>query len=219
MEHPAFQPFQPLAFELRVALGRLKQRPFSPSAAQRYLNLGSGNDHFPGFVGIDLFGSGADLELDLRRKLPIADGVIDGIFSEHAFEHLTYDIATHVLAESYRVLKPGAAIRIVVPDVSIFIDRYVNNDDAWFAEWEKQVLAPRGRRMPTKMSAISFVTQEYGHVSSWDFDTMRHYLERAGFVDVKKVHFRTGSAPELFVDSEYPDRTMLSLYVEARKPE
>lgn len=218
MEHSAFQPFQPLAFELRVVLGRLRQRRFRPSASQKYLNLGSGNDHFPGFVGIDLFGSGADLELDLRRPLPIDDGVIAGIFSEHAFEHLTYAIAAHVLRESYRVLVPGGSIRIVVPDVSIFIERYARGDRQWFAEWEKHVLVPRGRTLPTKMGAISFVTQEYGHTSCWDFETMKHHLEEAGFVDVSKVGFRTGTARELLVDSDYPDRTMLSLYVEARKP-
>jgi len=218
IDHAAFQPLQPLAFELRVAIGRLRQRPFRPGPDQKYLNLGSGNDHFPGFVGVDLFGSGAELELDLRRPLPIDDGVISGIFSEHAFEHLSYATAAHVLSESYRVLAAGGSIRIVVPDVSIFIDRYTRGDGEWFSEWEKQVLVPRGRRLPTKMAAISFVTQEYGHTSCWDFETMKHYLEEAGFVDVQKVGFRTGRAKELLVDSDYPDRTMLSLYVESRKP-
>lgn len=218
MDEGALRPLQPLALEVRSFIGRMRQRPFQPGPGPICLNLGSGRDRFPGFIGVDLFGSGADLELDLRRPLPMADGSIAGIFSEHAFEHLSYDTDAALLAECYRVMAPGAFIRIVVPDVSIFVDKYVRGDDQWFAEWEREVLAPRGRRLDTKMAAISFVTQEYGHTSSWDFETMKLFLERAGFAEVEKVGFRSGRARNLLVDSASRDRTMLSLYVEARKP-
>jgi predicted SAM-dependent methyltransferase len=218
MEEGALRPLMPLALEMRSLIGRMRQRPFHPGQGPTYLNLGSGRDRFPGFVGVDLFGSGADLECDLRRPLPMADDSIAGIFSEHAFEHLSYDVVAGLLVECQRVMAPGAYIRIVVPDVSIFVDRYARGDDQWFAEWEREVLAPRGRRLPTKMAAISFVTQEYGHVSCWDFDTMKYHLEQAGFGEVEKVGFRSGKARELLVEREQRDRTMLSLYVEARKP-
>ena len=218
MDQETFRPLLPLALEVRAAIGRFRQRRFQPTGKPVYLNLGSGHDHFPGFFGVDLFGSGAELEVDLRRPLPIDDNVAAGIFSEHAFEHLSYGTVAALLRESHRVLVAGAQIRVIVPDVSIFVDRYVNKDEQWFDEWERQVLAPRGRRLQTKMEAISFVTQEFGHTSCWDFETMKHFLQEAGFDDVRQVGFRLGSTPELLVDSSAPDRTMLSLYVEARKP-
>src|SRR4051812_27914800 len=103
MDHGALRPLQPLVLEVRSVLGRMRQRPFRPAEGSTYLNLGSGRDRFPGFVGVDLFGSGADLELDLRRPLPMADASVAGIFSEHAFEHLSYATVTTLLGESYRV--------------------------------------------------------------------------------------------------------------------
>lgn len=49
-------------------------------------------------------------------KLPFDDNSISFIYSEHVLEHFRFDIAVELLAESYRVLQPGAVIRTVVPD-------------------------------------------------------------------------------------------------------
>ena len=122
------------------------------------------------------------------------------------------------MAECARVLASGAWFRVIVPDLSIFVDRYSRDDRNWFAEWERHVLHVRGRTMATKMTAISFVTQEFGHRSCWDFETMKHFLERAGFTEIRHVGFRQGSDPALLLDRADPERTMLSLYVEARRP-
>jgi predicted SAM-dependent methyltransferase len=49
-------------------------------------------------------------------RLPLDDGKISFIYSEHVLEHFRYDIATQLLSEAFRVLKPGGVIRSVVPD-------------------------------------------------------------------------------------------------------
>src|SRR2546430_12396547 len=54
------------------------------------LHLGCGPNHKAGWLNIDLMDEVADLSLDLREPLPFADGSVKHVYSEHAFEHLTY---------------------------------------------------------------------------------------------------------------------------------
>jgi hypothetical protein len=68
------------------------------------------------------------------------------------------------------------------------------------------------------MEALSFVTQEYGHRSAWDFETMEKFLTRAGFTEIRRCAFREGTDPLLLQDKDTLDRKMTSLYVEAKKP-
>jgi hypothetical protein len=67
------------------------------------------------------------------------------------------------------------------------------------------------------MEAISFVTQEHWHLSSWDFETMKYFLEKNNFKEIRKVDFGIGSEEKLLVDTDDPGRKFISLYVEARK--
>jgi predicted SAM-dependent methyltransferase len=212
-------------FEARAFLGRLFARPLAlDPRARNFLNLGSGPLVVPGCINIDFFGvPGIDYGADLRRPLKIADCTVDGIFSEHTIEHLTYAEAGRLLRECHRIMKPGGVIRIVLPDLALFIHRYSDRDEAWFRRWEGLMFTESPdrerakRRISTPLQAISFVTQEYGHVSAWDFPTLRFYLEDSGFRQVTQAGFMQGRCPELLVDQDAADRRFVSLYVEAVK--
>lgn len=208
-----------IAFETKSFLGRLFAKRLRVDRSRRnYMNLGSGNDRLDDYIAVDFFSSGASYGADFRYPFLIDDDSFDGIFSEHTLEHLNYAEVTQVLAECRRILKPGGLIRIVVPDLSIFVRNYVSENDSWFRNWEREVLEPRGRSMISRMEALSFVTQEYGHRSAWDFETMKIFLARAGFGEIRKCEFRDSADPRLIQDKNAPDRIMLSLYIEARKP-
>jgi len=209
----------PLVFEMKSFVGRLRAKRLRVRSSQvNYMNLGSGRDRLDGFIAVDFFSRDVDFGVDLRYALPIDDAVFDGIFTEHTLEHLSYAQVAPVLAECCRILKPGGTIRIVVPDLSIFVERYASRDYSWFHDWEREVLVPRGRSMISRMEALSFETQEYGHRSAWDFETLKVFLARAGFMDVCKCSFRQGRDTRLLQDKDAVDRTMVSLYVEASKP-
>ncbi len=214
-----------VSFELISSLRRRTTGPLVLGEARpRFLNLGSGPRVIPGLVNVDFFGTpGIDFGADLRYPLRIPDASIDGIFTEHTLEHLSYGEADALLAECHRILGPGGTLRVVLPDLSPFLRSYSSGDARWFAEWERlmftESLDPERarRRLASPLEAISFVTQEYGHRSSWDVPTLRAHLERAGFLDVEVTGFRQGRVPELLVDCEEQDRRFVSLYVEARK--
>lgn len=212
-------------FEAASLWGRIKARPLVLDAGSRnYVNLGSGPNVVPGFVNIDFFNTGGiDYGADLRYPLKIASSAVDGIFCEHTLEHLTYSQVNAVLGECYRILKPGGVIRVVLPDLSLFMRNYCAGNRDWFARWEELIFITSrdseraARRLLTSMEAVSFVTQEYGHVSCWDFETLAAYLEKNGFREITATGPGKGRCAELLIDLDDEERKFVSLYVEAVK--
>jgi predicted SAM-dependent methyltransferase len=211
---------QAIGFELASVAGRtLARRLRVDPAARNYLDLGAADDGLEGFVSLDFFTNhAASYGADLRFPLLIDDAVFDGIFTEHTLEHLSFDEVKRLLAECLRIMKPGGRIRVIVPDASIVVENYVRKNDRFFAEFEDAMLAPRGRKLQSRMEALSFELQENGHRSAWDFETMSLFLERAGFADITCTSYRQGADPRLLCDRDNHGRRLLSLYIEARRP-
>ena len=214
-------------FEYRSIFGRLMTgRLKLDKSKDNFINLGSGALRYEGFVNVDFFGkreTGVDYGADLRYPLLIDDNSLKGIFCEHTLEHLTYTKVDELLGECYRILKPGGRIRIIVPDVSIFVENYAKNNQAWFDRWEHLMFKSSSdserskRKLVSKMSAISFVTQEYLHVACWDYETMSYYLAKNKFVNITKSEYRRSMDPALNIDLDDEERKYVSLYVEAVK--
>src|SRR2546422_9080440 len=55
---------------------------------------------------------------NFRHGLPFADDSVDYVYSSHLLEHLHRDDALRLLRDIHRILKPGAWVRICVPDLS-----------------------------------------------------------------------------------------------------
>ena len=184
--------FEHLRFDVRSQLGRI----FSPSLKlnstnANYINLGSGNSYVNNFINVDFFGNKMiDYGMDLRFPFKIETNSIDGIFSEHTFEHLSHLEVDNALSQCYRILKPEAKIRIIVPDLSILIERYCSNDDEWFQKWHDLVLEDPSRHYMkkyfTKMFAINFTASYYHHKSCWDFESLKKVLTSNGVVNIEK---------------------------------
>jgi SAM-dependent methyltransferase len=96
-------------------------------ASARVLDLGSGAGSFVAAaypfrtVRVDVDpGPGGFIPAD-AAALPFADGCFDAVVSNHSLEHFA-DLEG-ALAEIGRVLRPGGALFIAVPDASTFTDR------------------------------------------------------------------------------------------------
>lgn len=215
--------FEVKSFIGRLFTGKLKIDPLR----KNYINLGSAHLTANNFINIDFFFFSKELDYtaDLRFPLKIDDQCIEGIFCEHTFEHLTYENNKMLFKECYRILKPGGIIRIILPDVSLFINNYTHNNIEWFKRWEETMFTtsidPKRakRKLQTPIEAISFITQEYGHRSAWDFEALKIYLENAGFSKITKKSFREGEDEKLLIDSDLNSRRLVSIYVEAKKAE
>lgn len=89
------------------------------------LNLGSGKDYRPNWINIDVLPKmKPDLVHDLQNRFPYQDNSVDYVLAQDILEHFIRDDAENFLKEIYRVLKPGGALEIRVPDIQALIKIY-----------------------------------------------------------------------------------------------
>jgi len=214
--------FEHAKFEFKSKFGRLFSRNLRLDKKEKnFLNLGCGETYVRNFINVDFFGNKhIDYALDLRFPFKMESNSIDGIFSEHTFEHLSHDEVEKAISECYRILKLKGVIRIIVPDLSIFVKKYCTNDSDWFKKWYNLVLKDPSRHYMrkhfTKMFAINFTASYYFHMSCWDFESLEKILTSCGFVNIRKCDFKVGTQ-ELLIDSDSEDRKLVSIYIEGEK--
>jgi len=80
------------------------------------LDIGSGPEPTPGYIGIDMFAEGKNIVKAPMDKLPYEDESVDAIYSSHALEHIGKYEVVPTLKEWWRVLKWEAPLKIEVPD-------------------------------------------------------------------------------------------------------
>ncbi len=167
------------------------------------LHLGAGPQRLPGWVNIDLFP--AELAIDLRWGLPFADGSARLVYMAHVLEHFNFDDeALFILREIRRVLEPGGALRIVVPDLEKYFRAYVERDDAFFAARERHWGPPARSSLLSRFlhyaGAGARPDQRDGHKFGYDFELLRELLLEAGFSSVVRSDFMKSTEAELRVD-------------------
>ena len=100
---------------------RLARHPFVARLLHQFGLLS--NERFRTLSQVDP----AILHWDLLNGIPFGDNAFDVLYHSHFLEHLDKNLATFVLRECYRVLKPGGSIRIAVPDLYAIVMRYVSS--------------------------------------------------------------------------------------------
>lgn len=173
------------------------------------LHIGCGMKIKAGWVNADIY-KGADLVIDLRKRLPFKDGSCAIIYAEHFLEHLAYPKqASFFLAEACRVLKPGGTISLGVPDAELPVRAYVEGNKADYFQIAKQSYHPKW--CDTKMEHINYHFRDNGgHLFAYDEETLCLILTKHGFVQAGRRDFDPG------LDSA--ERKFGTLYVQAIKP-
>ena len=83
------------------------------------IHMGCGARYWADYVNIDIAppeGGKVDIQADLR-KIPLFNETADEITAIHVFEHFHYWEAAEVLKEWHRLLKPGGALIMELPDL------------------------------------------------------------------------------------------------------
>lgn len=182
----------------------------------RYVNVGCGANITDKYLNLDYFWKpGIDLCWDVTKGIPCKENTIKGIFTEHCLEHISFSACKDVIAEFFRILRPGGVVRIIVPDAELYIELYIASRGG------KEVRFPNQgdyvfEDFFTPLMAVNRIFRDHEHLYAYDFETMSALLSRQGFIEIKKQSFRRGLESELLVDSE--QRKDESLYLEARKP-
>lgn len=165
--------------------------------AEVRLNIGCGPVVTPGYMRVD-FCPGVDIRVDLRRPLPIPDNIASEILCEHFLEHLRYPgTAGSFLSECHRVLKPGGALFISVPDTRWPLECYVHGRDEYEKACAEHNWHPKW--VGTTMEHLNYHFRQqdvmYGdghfecHRYAYDEETLALALSRAGFSRVEPRSF------------------------------
>ena len=98
------------------------------------LHLGCGGDNIKGWINIDNYdctsadssrsGANYDMKMDIRT-LDAAPGSVDRILLVHVLEHFVRWEAVALLAQFYRLLKPGGLLIMEHPDLDGCIKMYL----------------------------------------------------------------------------------------------
>ena len=181
---------------------------------------------------------------DLKKGIPFADGIFDGVYLCHLLEHIDREDEPYFLQECFRVLRPGGILRIVVPDLGTLARRYIACMDRLpdKATMEEHTLAvegmidqmvvriPRdrkGQRLFIRVLENLVVgdTAKNGALHRWMYDrfSLDHLMRKAGFRDIRSCD-ETSSRIEgwaTFQLETLPDGSSYkpdSLYMEACRP-
>jgi predicted SAM-dependent methyltransferase len=201
-----------ISIDLRLLVNRSSRRRIDGTKpGARFLNLGAGKHgvRSADWLNVDGLDKRADVLWDVTRPLPFRDARFEGVFTEHLLEHLSAREAPKFLRECWRVLQPGAILRVVVPDGELYLRNYFQ-DRTWMLERRKGSFR-------TPMEVINEAArQTYEHQYLYDYETLALWLQEAGFSSVWQCEFRQGQGPsELLIDRS--ERVFESLYVEARR--
>lgn len=209
-------------------------RRYLRSADSRKLHLGAGPDHtLEGWLNTDVnpIGSRGVAYLDARKPFPFADCVWDYVQCEHMIEHLEYPAGIAMLRECFRVMKPGARIRIATPDLGVYVELFCKNGAERSDLQERYIDYHVGKFLPdigikSPCFVLNNEARNWGHEFLYDRETLAGGLETAGFVDL--ADFESGeSDDEVFrgieshgsvVGNEEMNR-FETMVIEARKPE
>lgn len=146
---------------------------------------------------------------------------IDGIYTEHCLEHISYDQCLLVLKDLHRMLKNDGTIRIVVPDAGMYLDLYHEAKDGLNVKFptlddsKEANMQATPTSTTTPMIIVNRIFRDFGHRFAYDFETLQSMLSQVGFRQVFRQTFREGRDPHLLIDSAY--RRPQSLYVDGVK--
>lgn len=157
---------------------------------------------------MDRAGPRGVIRLDLAAPLPVADGRIELIYSEHFIEHLSVWRGAAVLRECFRVLRPGGRLRISTPDLEAISRQYLGGK---LEDWSDVGWQPES---PCRM--MNELHTEWGHAFIYDFAELSRLLREAGFEQIERMPWRESALPGLANLETRPYHG--DLIVEAVKP-
>jgi len=101
--------------------------------APRLLNVGCGQRFHNAWTNIDLESTDPSVQqYDITKGLPFEDQQYDAVYHSHVLEHLDPADGDRLLADCFRVLKPGGVLRIVIPNLEQIATLYLENHrQAW----------------------------------------------------------------------------------------
>jgi len=139
------------------------------------------------------------------NKINLKQNSCDLIFISHTLEHIPHIQIQNVLTEINRIMKKGATIRILIPNLYDIAKAYVNNDSKFFKKaidedhsirkdlglggmFMNFIVSPGQDTILLDRNLNKFIAG-YAHLYSYDFKMMKILLSKCGFKNITKKRF------------------------------
>ena len=178
------------------------------------LNLGSGGTMIKGFRNIDANPRSACDVIAHIDQIKLPSDSVGTVYNSHVFEHVPRAEAAHVLAEWYRVLKPGGKMYICVPDQEVLFRIYLDNLPLYDTQ--------DGKHLVDRACYLTYggrTNRHDFHFYGYSFTTLKYLLESVGFKNVQPFdRSNLDLALPNDISVAQVDSFPMSLNVEASKP-
>lgn len=197
----------PLLTQVAESAWSVAQKGLRPRKLSRYLEstdsvrlmIGSGPSKVEGWLSTDILPSRPDVMLlDATKDFPIESGTVDRIHSEHMIEHVDHPHGRTMLAECFRVLKPGGRIRLATPD----LDRVLALTGTVDPEVTEMMVRSNERhgivdeRSTDPIYSMNRLFSGYGHRFLYTEPVLRREMEAAGFIEIERFDVGASNDPE-----------------------
>lgn len=166
--------------------------------------------------------------MNLNRKWnKYKDNSVDVVYASHLFEHLSLKSADMFLKESFRCLKSGGCIRLVVPDLYKICKKYIQEYESGKEDTTEFIMwAINMHREGQYGINISFFKrmvlewQGYPHQHKFMYDekSLSKKLSDSGFNTILSMEYGKSKYINSILDLEGQKESYLSVYIEAKKP-
>lgn len=189
-------------YRLELLRRRVVSRATRQGAIGRYLagartpalQLGTGHNVLPGWMNTDIhvFRRGIVEYLDATQPFPIPSASFQFVYSEHQVEHIPLEAGDRMLAECFRVLRPGGVVRIATPDlhrIARLALPPLGEEETYYVAYISRML---GLPSPDASRVVNAMFREFGpddasgHQFIYSYETLAERLRAAGFVDVRR---------------------------------
>lgn len=159
------------------------------------------------------------LHHNVTTGIPYRDNIVSLIYHSDIFEHFSYHEATAFLKECHRVMKPGALMRVCVPDLSVIIEAYDTHNLDEFNDIQpieyQQCKSDSIRASMLMFGSLGSTQSAYqGHQMMYDSEGLEEMLSNAGFVDVEQQEEDMSRSPLMCNKDVHRD---VELIMECRK--
>jgi SAM-dependent methyltransferase len=151
--------------------------------SQRRIEIGGGPFPRPGYLHVDTDPKARHLEARaVAWELPFPDDWADEILSIHTLEHIHPRLLQRTLREWHRVLRPGGAVRVHVPNSPALMEAYLSaEDDAHRWMLSGALLGMYGS---PAIRGPEDIPSDADHQILFDRPLLFTALQHAGFVDL-----------------------------------
>jgi len=157
------------------------------------------------------------LKHDIISGIPLPSGQFKTVYHSHFLEHINNIDGYKFLNECFRIMKSGGTMRILVPDLELWADAYINKKQE-FLDWYKQSWLTGPVLYKTNAQIFMGALHNHEHKMGYDFETLKHLLETIGFNSVTKTVYSQSNIPEIASLEQENPRKYESLCVECVKP-